>query len=179
MILFITTAVKTSNPTYGLHLQRSRTSQAKNQRKSRWQAKCSSETSVDFQRTTRRYIPEERTLHNHRYENLKFYIEELDSIAQQSYQCTKHCVESTQGGMFEKRINVSHRRHGEYERHLTSYLPCHKLKSFSLWSYMEDNESWRGYKQPHNAGLVLKANSQGWPIGPRRIPYLLCEILNR
>jgi hypothetical protein len=25
---------------------------------------CSSETSVDFQRTTRRYIPEERTLHN-------------------------------------------------------------------------------------------------------------------
>jgi hypothetical protein len=30
----------------------------------------SSETSVDFQRTTRRYIPEERTLHNHRCENL-------------------------------------------------------------------------------------------------------------
>jgi hypothetical protein len=31
----------------------------------------SSETSVDFQRTTRRYIPEDDTLHNHRYENLK------------------------------------------------------------------------------------------------------------
>jgi hypothetical protein len=31
------------------------------------------ETLVDFQRTTRRYIPEEGTLHNHRCENLKSY----------------------------------------------------------------------------------------------------------
>jgi hypothetical protein len=30
---------------------------------------CSSEVSVDFQRTTRRYIPEDRTLYNYRYEN--------------------------------------------------------------------------------------------------------------
>jgi hypothetical protein len=37
------------------------------------EATCSSETSVDFQRTTRHYIPEERT-HNHRCENLKSYI---------------------------------------------------------------------------------------------------------
>jgi hypothetical protein len=34
----------------------------------------SSETSDDFQRTTRRYIPEYRTLHNHRCESLKSYI---------------------------------------------------------------------------------------------------------
>jgi hypothetical protein len=34
---------------------------------------CSSETSVAFQRTTRHYIPEDRTLHNHRYENHKSY----------------------------------------------------------------------------------------------------------
>jgi hypothetical protein len=32
------------------------------------------ETSADFQRTTRRYIPEDGTLHNHRCENLKCYI---------------------------------------------------------------------------------------------------------
>jgi hypothetical protein len=31
----------------------------------------SSETSVDPQQTTRRYIPEDGTLHNHRCENLK------------------------------------------------------------------------------------------------------------
>jgi hypothetical protein len=37
------------------------------------EATCSSETSVDFQRTTRRYIPEERILHNSRCENLKSY----------------------------------------------------------------------------------------------------------
>jgi hypothetical protein len=35
---------------------------------------CSFETSVDFQRTTRRYIPEDSTLHNHLCENLKSHI---------------------------------------------------------------------------------------------------------
>jgi hypothetical protein len=34
----------------------------------------SSEASVDFQRTTWRYTPEDSTLHNHWYENLKSYI---------------------------------------------------------------------------------------------------------
>jgi hypothetical protein len=38
------------------------------------EAISSSETSVDFQRTTRRYIPEDRILHNHRCENFKSYI---------------------------------------------------------------------------------------------------------
>jgi hypothetical protein len=36
------------------------------------EAICSSETSVDTQRTTRRHIPEDDTLHNHRCGNLKF-----------------------------------------------------------------------------------------------------------
>jgi hypothetical protein len=35
------------------------------------EAKCFSETLVDFQRTTRRYIPEDSSLHTHRCENLK------------------------------------------------------------------------------------------------------------
>jgi hypothetical protein len=34
---------------------------------------CSSETSVDIQRTTRFDIPEDRTLHNHRCENFMSY----------------------------------------------------------------------------------------------------------
>jgi hypothetical protein len=37
------------------------------------EATCSSETSADFRRTTRRYIPEDRTCYNHGYENLKSY----------------------------------------------------------------------------------------------------------
>jgi hypothetical protein len=37
------------------------------------EAICSSETSVDIQRTTRRYIPEDGNLHNHSSENLKAY----------------------------------------------------------------------------------------------------------
>jgi hypothetical protein len=35
---------------------------------------CSSETSVDFQRAAYRYTPEERTLHNHRCENIISYV---------------------------------------------------------------------------------------------------------
>jgi hypothetical protein len=42
------------------------------------EATCSSETSVDSQRTTLHYIPEDRTLHNHRCENLKSYELQLD-----------------------------------------------------------------------------------------------------
>jgi hypothetical protein len=37
------------------------------------EAMCSSEMSADFQRTTQCYISGDRTLHNHRCENLKFY----------------------------------------------------------------------------------------------------------
>jgi hypothetical protein len=36
------------------------------------EAICSSETSVANQQTTRRHIPVDDTLHNHRCENLKF-----------------------------------------------------------------------------------------------------------
>jgi hypothetical protein len=41
------------------------------------EATCSSETSVDFQRTIRRYIPEDGALHNRRRENLKSYKKEI------------------------------------------------------------------------------------------------------
>jgi hypothetical protein len=37
------------------------------------EATCSSEITVDFQRITRHYIPEDRTLCNHRCEGLKSY----------------------------------------------------------------------------------------------------------
>jgi hypothetical protein len=39
------------------------------------EAMCSSEMSVDLQWTTRHYIPEDRTLHNHCCENLKPYTD--------------------------------------------------------------------------------------------------------
>jgi hypothetical protein len=38
------------------------------------EAICTSETSVDIQQTTGRYIPQGSTLHNHHCENLKSYI---------------------------------------------------------------------------------------------------------
>jgi hypothetical protein len=37
----------------------------------RMEAICSAENSVDFQRATWHYIPEDRTLRNHRCENLE------------------------------------------------------------------------------------------------------------
>jgi hypothetical protein len=44
------------------------------------EAICSSDTSVGTQRTTRRYIPEDSTLHNHRCENLKSYIASQEGL---------------------------------------------------------------------------------------------------
>jgi hypothetical protein len=38
------------------------------------EATCSSETSVNFHRTARSYIPEDRILNNHCCENLKSYL---------------------------------------------------------------------------------------------------------
>jgi hypothetical protein len=43
------------------------------------EAICSSETSFDFQRSTRRYIPEDCTVHNHRCENIRFYNKDMVS----------------------------------------------------------------------------------------------------
>jgi hypothetical protein len=43
---------------------------------SKVEATCSSETSVDFERSTRCYIPEERIVHNHRCEKFKSDISE-------------------------------------------------------------------------------------------------------
>jgi hypothetical protein len=88
--------------TYRLHLQSRRISQARNQHESRWQAEqlclhmlsrwflaclysstlkmemtCSFKTSVNFQRTTHCYIPEDTILHKHNCGNLKFYISSL------------------------------------------------------------------------------------------------------
>jgi hypothetical protein len=45
------------------------------------EAMCSSETSVNIQRTTRHYIPEDGTLHNHCCENLKSYMEYISSLS--------------------------------------------------------------------------------------------------
>jgi hypothetical protein len=39
-----------------------------------------SEMLVDFQQTTRRYIPEDSALHNHRCDNLKSYIFECSLL---------------------------------------------------------------------------------------------------
>jgi hypothetical protein len=75
---------------YKLHLEGRRISRTRNQRAPnastliscsdyfsilKMGAICSSETLVDFQRITRRYIPEDSTLHNHYCENLKCYRE--------------------------------------------------------------------------------------------------------
>jgi hypothetical protein len=49
---------------------------------------CSSETSVGTQRTTRRYIPEDGTLHNHRCENLKSYYISLEHYKVLNFSCS-------------------------------------------------------------------------------------------
>jgi hypothetical protein len=53
------------------------------------EAICSSATSVNFQRTTRHYIPEARTLQNHHWEKLKSYINYCCSTLQSNYTIEK------------------------------------------------------------------------------------------
>jgi hypothetical protein len=88
-----------------LHLQGRRISQARNQLESRcfglvsclsysstlkMEGTCSSETSVDFQLSTWRYISEDRTLHIHRCENLISYINIVKIPLQASNQMWTH-----------------------------------------------------------------------------------------
>jgi hypothetical protein len=47
--------------------------------------KYSSETSPDFQQTTWRYIPEDRTLHKHHCKNLKSYINFINFRKKRDY----------------------------------------------------------------------------------------------
>jgi hypothetical protein len=54
------------------------------------EATCSSETSVDFQRTTRRFITENIYLHNHRYENMRSY--RINITGNKRYNLSAHCV---------------------------------------------------------------------------------------
>jgi hypothetical protein len=62
-----------------LHLHNQKVSQARKYNEAgascplNMEATSSSETSVDFQRNTWRYISEDRTLNNHHCENLKPY----------------------------------------------------------------------------------------------------------
>jgi hypothetical protein len=68
-----------SGGTLRLHLQGRRNNLARTSKQAggkqtlKMEAICSSETLVNTQRTTRHYIPEDCTLHNHRCENLKSY----------------------------------------------------------------------------------------------------------
>jgi hypothetical protein len=56
---------------------------------------CSSEMSVDFQWTTRCYIPRDRMLHNHRCENLKssmFYVIDNVTVNQRCHGIMSTCI---------------------------------------------------------------------------------------
>jgi hypothetical protein len=55
------------------------------------EAICSSETSVASQQTTRRHIPEDDTLHNHRCESLKSYGTTFQCIAGKVASVINYC----------------------------------------------------------------------------------------
>jgi hypothetical protein len=71
---------------------------------------CSPETPVDFQQSRRRYIPEHKTLHNHRSENLEsytlyiftnlYFVREI--ILKNAPQMLKKCVENITGALYNK-----------------------------------------------------------------------------
>jgi hypothetical protein len=50
------------------------------------EAAYSSETSVEFQRTTRHYIPQDWTLRNDRSDNLKSYLRQITQESEVKWQ---------------------------------------------------------------------------------------------
>jgi hypothetical protein len=78
------------------------------------EAICSSETSADFQRTTRCYIPEDSTLHNHRCENLKSYL-------QSTFIITTWCRDSVGELIVAQLVKKSHFMEPE------NPLPCSQI----------------------------------------------------
>jgi hypothetical protein len=56
---------------------------------------CPSETEADFQLTTRRYIPEDETVHNHQWENLKSYLFYSFTFLQESTLWTSSIIHET------------------------------------------------------------------------------------
>jgi hypothetical protein len=115
-------------------------------------SKCSSETSTDFKRTTRRYIPGDSTLRNHHCENLKCYIlnntEELP--LHQSARTVKVMVIWS---------NI------EFSRQLSVHIPVHtKLNGnpFSLWGNIRTDEKEQHKKQiPVAIAHSLPRNTTG------------------
>jgi hypothetical protein len=90
-----------------LHLQGRRISQARNQSESRWQA--------------RSYIPEDRTLHNHRCENLKSYT-------RMYYHCT-HKLTLLHKPRFERKQLKTHRAGWRTGDSLDLYLGSIRFES--------------------------------------------------
>jgi hypothetical protein len=86
-------------------------------------ATSSSETSVDFQRTTLPYNPEDRGLHNRRCENLKSCI--VHSSTETSLMDTMHC-----------NLNEDCSDFASLNKILNSFSNI--LDSESFWSYQRD-----------------------------------------
>jgi hypothetical protein len=85
------------------------------------EAIISSETYFDFQRTTRRYIPEDRTLHNHCCENLQSYI---------AFTCSCHFLYLLPSHHACDGVEPSH---GSYSRqHCTYATDCPGSWTFTL-----------------------------------------------
>jgi hypothetical protein len=94
------------------------------------EATCSSETLVDFQRTSRRYIPEDSTLHDHRCENLKSYIM-VQSCLKQPGGC-RHYADVSEEKVYTRRYRVLPSFHTRDRRKTKTKNNCHPKASYSL-----------------------------------------------
>jgi hypothetical protein len=76
------------------------------------EAICSPETSVDTQRTTRRHIPDDDTLHNHRCENLKSYttnsIRHYESGCEINAEWIKSHLVTNTGQIHKKKTEINY-----------------------------------------------------------------------
>jgi hypothetical protein len=96
------------------------------------EAICSSETLVDAQRTTWRYIPEVDTLHNHCSENLKSYMKAL---------CSSETLVSTRRTTQCHRLedhNLNNHCYENFEMYMKfEVLTAVVMKSSVFWNIMQ------------------------------------------
>jgi hypothetical protein len=89
---------------------------------------CSSETWLTFHRTIRRCIPENLTLHSHRYENLKTYLVREGSQRQWNIRV---CGKARTCPNFNAPACIQHRNH-----YGSSCALCTRLNFTSNWSHV-------------------------------------------
>jgi hypothetical protein len=113
------------------------------------------------------YIPEDRSLRNHRCENFKSYLEKLWFKWSAKLLVYKRSRRSQ-----PKEIYLRNAEDTQSMRVFSPVTSCViNLNPSSCGPALGTMKADEAINIPHNAGLLLTEKIQGWPTKPRRILY--------